>query len=57
MQAMTDTLFDEPWAERVRRLALAVRAVSGDPLTRTPKQRMEYRAAVAELEAAIEEVE
>lgn len=50
-------LFTETWEEKVRRLALAVRAVSGDPLTRTPKERMEFRNAVAELERAIEEVE
>ena len=44
------------WAERVRKLALARKTVAGDPLTRTPKQRLEYRRLTAELDRVLWEV-
>lgn len=42
----------ESWSQKLRRLVMERRAVGGDPITRGPKQRLEYRR----LSQAINEV-
>lgn len=57
MTAEVVHLFEESWSDRIHRLALALKNVPGDPISRTPKERMAYRQLAGQVAQCLRDVE